>query len=121
MPYELTRVFEFSAAHYLPEAGETHKCRTPHGHNFVVEVAVRGTPDPRAGWIVDFGEIRALVDPLIHDLDHHTLNDVPGLENPTSENLARWFWKQLKPRLPGLARITVSETPSSRCSYWEGE
>ena len=121
MPYELTRAFEFSAAHCLPLAGEAHKCRAPHGHNFTVEVAVRGEPDPRRGWVVDFGEIKAIVAPLVRELDHHTLNEIPGLENPTSELLARWFWDRLRPRLPGLSRVTVSETPSSRCTYWGEE
>jgi len=121
VPYELTRVFEFSAAHFLPEAGETHKCRTAHGHNFVIDVTVRGEPDRRAGWVIDFADIRAAVGPVVGELDHHLLNEIPGLENPTSESLARWLWQRLKPRLPGLARIAVSETPSSRCVYWEEE
>ena len=117
MPYELTRAFSFSAAHFLPEAGETHRCRAAHGHNFVVEVTVRGTPDPRTGWVMDFGDIKAEVEPLVRELDHKVLNDVPGLENPTSERLARWFWDRLRAGLPGLARITIAETPASRCSY----
>jgi 6-pyruvoyltetrahydropterin/6-carboxytetrahydropterin synthase len=121
MPYELTRVFEFSAAHFLPEAGETHRCRHPHGHNFVVEVAVRGAADPRTGWVMDFGEIKSAVEPLIRQLDHHMLNEIPGLENATSERLARWLWERLKPGLAGLARITVSETPGARCCYWGDE
>ncbi|MFH1144271.1 MAG: 6-carboxytetrahydropterin synthase QueD [Candidatus Eisenbacteria bacterium] len=121
MPYELTRTFEFSAAHFLPEAGRGHKCRAAHGHNFVVEVTVRGTPDPRTGWVIDFGEIKGIVGPLIDELDHRTLNEIPGLENATSEVLARWIWDRLKPGLPGLSRITVSETPAARCTYWGEE
>jgi len=118
MPYELVRRFEFSAAHALPRSGEGHKCRVMHGHNFTLEVGVRGEPDPRTGWVVDFGEIKRAVAPLLAELDHHTLNDIPGLENATSEILARWIFERLRPALPGLARITVAETPSTHCTYW---
>lgn len=114
---ELTRTFQFSAAHSLPAAGEQHPCHAVHGHNFSVEVTVAGTPDPRTGWVIDFGEIKRAVGPVITRLDHHLLNEIPGLENPTSENLARWLWEQLRPRLPGLARIGVSETPGTLCTY----
>ncbi len=118
---ELTRAFEFSAAHFLPQAGDEHRCRRLHGHNFRIEVSVAGAPDPRTGWVIDFGEIKRVVEPLIHTLDHQPLNDVTGLENPTSEHLARWLWDRLKPGLPGLCRITVAETPAARCTYWGDE
>jgi 6-pyruvoyltetrahydropterin/6-carboxytetrahydropterin synthase len=118
MPIELTRSFEFSAAHSLPQAGEGHKCRAQHGHNFVIEVAVRGEPDPRKGWVIDFGDIKHAVEPVVGLLDHRMLNEIPGLENPTSENLVRWIWGRLKPALPNLARVSVSETPGTRCTYW---
>jgi 6-pyruvoyltetrahydropterin/6-carboxytetrahydropterin synthase len=118
MAIELTRTFEFSAAHSLPQAGEGHKCRAQHGHNFTVEVTVRGDPDPVQGWVIDFGEIKRAVEPLIAQLDHRMLNEIAGLENPTSENLVRWIWRRLAPALPGLARLTVSETPGTRCTYW---
>ena len=121
MTVELARTFQFSAAHALPAAGEAHPCRQVHGHNFSLEVAVRGRPDPRTGWVIDFGEIKRAVEPLLGELDHHLLNEIPGLENATSENLVRWIWRRLKPQLPGLARVTVSETPQTRCSYWGEE
>ena len=117
MPYELTRVFEFSAAHYLPEAGETHKCRTAHGHNFVIDVTVRGEPDRRAGWVIDFADIRAAVGPVVGELDHHLLNEIPGLENPTAEHIAIWIWRQLKSRLPALSEIRIAETCTAGCIY----
>jgi 6-pyruvoyltetrahydropterin/6-carboxytetrahydropterin synthase len=121
MPYELTRAFEFSAAHALPESGEGHKCRGLHGHNYTLEVAVRGEPDPQTGWVVDFGEIKRAVAPIVEQLDHQLLNEIPGLENATSERLAHWIYERLRPRLPGLARVTIAETPGTRCTYWGEE
>ncbi|MCK4414756.1 MAG: 6-carboxytetrahydropterin synthase QueD [Candidatus Eisenbacteria sp.] len=121
MPYELTRAFEFSAAHTLPESGEGHKCRAMHGHNYILEVVVRGEADPQTGWVVDFGEIKRAVAPILDQLDHQTLNEVPGLENATSELVARWIYERLSPVLPGLARVTVAETPAARCTYWSDE
>jgi len=118
MPIELSRTFEFSAAHALPAAGEGHKCRAMHGHNFTLEVTVRGEPDPQRGWVIDFGEIKRIVAPVLNELDHALLNEVAGLENPTSENMLVWLWERLRPALPGLARLTLSETPGTRCTYW---
>jgi 6-pyruvoyltetrahydropterin/6-carboxytetrahydropterin synthase len=118
MKVELCRSFEFSAAHRLTGAGEGHRCAGTHGHNFSVEIAVRGEVDPRTGWLVDFGDLKSLVAPLIARLDHALLNEIPGLENPTSENIARWIWQRLTPELPQLWRVTVSESPGTRCSYW---
>ena len=75
------------------------------------------TPDAHTGWIMDFGDIKAVFAPIYDRLDHHYLNDIPGLENPTSENLARWIWDQLKPLLPALSLIVVHETCTSGCRY----
>ena len=118
MRVELTRSFEFNAAHALPAVGDGHKCRAVHGHNFTLEVSVVGVVDPDRGWLMDYGDIRTVVEPLVKELDHCMLNQVPGLENPTSENMARWFWDRLAGALPGLSKITICETPGSRCSYW---
>ncbi len=117
MKVELVRSFHFSAAHALSRVPEGHKCKGTHGHNFVVEIAVRGDVDPRTGWLLDFGDLKQIVEPVIARLDHQLLNEIPGLENPTSEMLAVWMWNQLADSLPGLARVTISETPWSRCSY----
>ncbi len=118
---ELRKDFRFEAAHRLPKAPADHKCSRLHGHSFCVEVAVSGTVDPVTGWLVDFGEIKTALAPLQDQLDHRYLNDIPGLENPTSEYLARWIWKRLIPRLPNLSSITVAETCTSRCVYWGPE
>ena len=115
---ELTRTFHVSAAHALPEVPSGHKCGHAHGHNFEIEVAVRGETNPQTGFLMDYGELKRLVAPVIARLDHRVLNEIPGLENPTSEILSRWLWEQLEELLPGLFRITIRETPSSSCSYW---
>jgi 6-pyruvoyltetrahydropterin/6-carboxytetrahydropterin synthase len=88
-----------------------------HGHGFVVEVHVEGEVDPRSGWLVDYADLRAAFEPVRRALDHRLLNDVAGLENPTSENLAAWIWVRLKPALPPLVEIVVRETGWARCSY----
>lgn len=115
---ELVRDFRFEAAHFLPNVAEGHKCRRIHGHSFLGEVAVRGEVDPRLGWVMDFGDLRKAVDPLVHQLDHYLLNDIEGLENPTSELLAVWIWKRLAPQVPNLHRVTIQETCTSRCHYY---
>ncbi len=114
---ELTKTFTFEAAHRLPQVPEGHKCARLHGHSFSVSVYVAGPVDENSGWVVDFGDIKAAMAPVLDQLDHHYLNEVVGLENPTSENLARWIWRRLKPTLPGLSGVAVNETQTSRCLY----
>jgi 6-pyruvoyl tetrahydropterin synthase/QueD family protein len=118
MRVELTREYTFEAAHRLPMVPPDHKCARMHGHSFRVEVCVAGEVDENMGWLIDFAEITAVVEPLLkNELDHRALNDVPGLENPTSERLCGWLWRKLAPRLPHLSRITVHETCTARCTY----
>lgn len=114
---ELYKEFRFEAAHLLPNVPAEHKCRRLHGHSFRVRLLVRGPVDPRLGWVMDFGELKAAWKPLHEALDHRYLNDIPGLENPTSEELARWIWRQLKPALALLAEVEVRETCTSGCRY----
>ena len=114
---ELYKEFRFEAAHLLPNVPEGHKCRRLHGHSFRVRVLVRGPVDPVTGWVMDFGELKAAWRPLHEALDHRYLNDLPGLENPTSEVLARWIWGRLLPALPQLALVEVRETCTSGCRY----
>ncbi|RJO70834.1 6-carboxytetrahydropterin synthase QueD [Nocardia panacis] len=113
---EIFREFTFEAAHRLPNTPEGHKCARLHGHSFRVEVHVRGEVDERTGWVMDFAEIKSAVAPLYERLDHHYLNEIEGLENPTSENLARWLWERLAGTLP-LSAIQVRETCTSGCVY----
>jgi 6-pyruvoyltetrahydropterin/6-carboxytetrahydropterin synthase len=115
---ELTKDFHFEAAHYLPNVPEGHKCRRMHGHSFRGQVAVRGNTDPQIGWLIDYADIRRVVDPVIERLDHYCLNDISGLENPTSELIAVWLWNGIAPAISGLHRVTIEETCSSRCHYF---
>lgn len=117
---ELVKDFGFEAAHYLPNTPEGHKCRRMHGHSFRGEIAVRGKVDPNTGWVIDFADLKKVVAPLVARLDHYLLNEIEGLENPTSERLAIWIWNQLEPQLPQLHRVTIQETCSSRCHYYGG-
>lgn len=117
MPIELRKTFQFEAAHRLPQLPADHKCARLHGHSFQVEVVVVGERDPRLGWVMDYAEITRAFHPVWSRLDHYYLNEVEGLENPTSENLAVWIWERLRPRLPGLYEIVVAETCTARCVY----
>ena len=114
---ELYKEFSFEAAHLLPEVPEGHKCRRLHGHSFHVRVTVRGDVDPRLGWVMDFADLKRAWAPLHDALDHRYLNEIPGLENPTSERLAQWIWRRLLPLLPSLVAIEVRETCTSGCLY----
>lgn len=115
--FELSRSYRFEAAHHLPRTPANHPCHRVHGHSYEVEVHVAGQLDEAAGWVVDFADIDAAFAPLRDQLDHRLLNDVEGLENPTSELLARWVWRRLERPLPGLAAVGVRETPRSKCVY----
>jgi 6-pyruvoyltetrahydropterin/6-carboxytetrahydropterin synthase len=114
---EIFRVFNIEAAHRLPNVPADHKCGRLHGHSFRIEVHVAGDVDPDSGWVQDFADIRVAFQPVNDRLDHHYLNDVPGLENPTSENLAIWIWNELLSDLPMLSKIVVQETCNCGCSY----
>jgi len=112
----LSKKFHAEAAHLLPRVPEGHKCRRLHGHSYVIEIIVEGEVDPHTGWVMDYADISAACVPLVEQLDHHYLNDVDGLDNPTSENIARWLWARLEDRLP-LAEIRIDETCTSACIY----
>lgn len=114
---ELVREFRFEAAHFLPNVPPEHKCRRVHGHSFRGEIVVKGPIDPATGWLMDFAELKRAVDPVVDLLDHYLLNDIEGLENPTSELLAVWVWDKLAPSVPQIHRITIEETCTSRCHY----
>ena len=114
---EIFKTFTIEAAHHLPNVPENHKCRRLHGHSFRVEIHVVGPVQEKAGWIMDFADITRAFQPLYEQLDHHYLNEVTGLENPTSEHLARWIWRKLKPSLPLLSEVVVRETCAAGCTY----
>lgn len=114
--FHIYKEFTFEAAHRLPLVPPGHKCARLHGHSYRVQVWVHGFVDPATGWVRDFAEITEAFAPIRERLDHNFLNDIDGLENPTSENLARWIWDRLT--LPGLSKVVVSETCTSGCEYW---
>jgi 6-pyruvoyltetrahydropterin/6-carboxytetrahydropterin synthase len=114
---DIFRIFQVEAAHFLPNVPEGHKCARMHGHSFRIEVHVRGKPGADSGWVMDFADLRRAFQPLFEQLDHHCLNEIEGLQNPTSENLARWIWQRLSPGLPGLSRVVVQETCNAGCIY----
>jgi 6-pyruvoyltetrahydropterin/6-carboxytetrahydropterin synthase len=117
MKIELRKSFQFEAAHLLPRLPKTHKCRRLHGHSFKVEVVVAGECDPKLGWLMDYADITAAFKPVWERLDHRYLNEIPGLKNPTSEEIAVWIWKRLKPKLPLLVEVVVAETCTARAVY----
>lgn len=117
---EVYREFKFDAAHLLPNITPGHSCSRMHGHTFRVVVRLEGEVGKESGWVRDFGEMKRLCEPVIDELDHATLNDIPGLDNPTSENIAVWIWNRLKPVLPELSEVEVSETSATGCRYRGG-
>ncbi len=117
MRVRLSKTFRFEAAHDLPTFPEGHKCRRLHGHSFVVDVIVEGEVDEAEGYLIDYGEIGDACEPVRKQLDHYYLNEIEGLSNPTAENLARWIWQRLQPKLPVLAEIVVRETCTTACHY----
>ena len=115
---EIFKVFTIEAAHRLPYVPAGHKCSRLHGHSFQIEVHVQGPIDPKFGWIIDFADIKGAFKTIEDQIDHRYLNEVEGLENPTSEQIAIWFWQRLAPLLPQLFCVTVEETCTTRCRYY---
>ena len=114
---EIYKDFSFDAAHRLPNVAPGHKCGRLHGHTFQLRIVVTGPVGEDTGWIMDFAHIRTVFKPIYEQLDHHFLNEISGLENPTSEVLVQWIWQRLKPRLPELSRLELKETCMSGCVY----
>lgn len=115
---EIYKEFTFEAAHHLPNVPPNHKCRRLHGHSFRVSIHVDGDIGEKSGWVMDFADIKQAFDPLYKILDHNYLNEIEGLDNPTSENLAIWIWQKLKPELAALSKIEIKETCTSGCIYY---
>lgn len=114
---EIFKEFIIEAAHRLPNVPENHKCFRLHGHSYRVRVHVSGEAPEPTGWIIDFADIKDAFQPLFEILDHNYLNEIDGLSNPTSENLARWIWERLAGSLHNLSKIVVCETCTSGCIY----
>jgi 6-pyruvoyltetrahydropterin/6-carboxytetrahydropterin synthase len=115
---ELSRTFRIEAAHRLPNVPADHKCARLHGHSFHITLHVGGEVDDRLGWIVDYADLDRAFEPLHALLDHHYLNEVPGLENPTSELLARFVLERVKLSKGRLLSVTVAENCLSACTVY---
>jgi len=114
---QIFKEFSFEAAHRLPNVPAEHKCARLHGHSFQVRLTVSGPVGAESGWVMDFADIKTAFQPVWEQLDHYYLNEIEGLENPTSEHIARWIWRRLQPRLPALSVIEIRETCTSGCIY----
>lgn len=114
---DIYKEFHFEAAHRLPNVPAGHKCARLHGHSFQVKLVVSGDAPEPAGWVMDFADLKAAFKPVLAQLDHYYLNDIPGLENPTSENIAKWIWEKLKTEVPLLSAVEIRETCTSGCIY----
>jgi 6-pyruvoyltetrahydropterin/6-carboxytetrahydropterin synthase len=117
MNVELVKEYRFEAAHRLPNVPAGHKCARLHGHSFKFEIHIHGPVNPQTGWFIDYGDLDAIVMPLVDQLDHHYLNEVDGLSNPTSEVCAKWLFDRIKGKLPSLEALTFHETCDARCIY----
>ncbi len=108
---KIVQAFTFEAAHWLPNVPPSHRCHRMHGHSYRIELTLQGAVDSITGFVVDFFDVEAVFDPVLRQLDHHTLNEIEGLENPTAELISLWIWNKVKPQLPQLAQVKVFETP----------
>ncbi len=114
---EVFKEYSFDSAHMLPHVPPDHKCARIHGHTFMVSIHVQDDLKADYGWIMDYADISAVVRPIIAILDHQYLNDITGLDNPTSENIARWIWDKVADKLPGICKVMVKENPTTGCIY----
>jgi 6-pyruvoyltetrahydropterin/6-carboxytetrahydropterin synthase len=114
---KITQAFTFESAHRLPNVPKTHRCHRMHGHSYRVELRLEGPVDPASGFVIDFFDVEHAFAPLLAQLDHHCLNDIEGLENPTAENIAVWIWDRIRPTLRQIAAVVVFETPNCWAEY----
>ena len=117
MKYELKQQFQIESARFLPNLPSEHPCSRIHGHSFKIILRLVGGLDPKIGWVRDYHEISLTMAPLLKELDHRTLNEVSGLENPTSELLAKWIFDKAKPQLAELVSVSIQETSLTECTY----
>jgi 6-pyruvoyltetrahydropterin/6-carboxytetrahydropterin synthase len=112
--------FRFDAAHFLPNAPEGHPNRRVHGHSFRVVVWLDGKVDPSTGLVVTFELFLQELMVVRDALDHHMLNEIPGLENPTLELISTWVWNKLKPKLRDLSRVEVHRDSCNEGCIYDG-
>jgi 6-pyruvoyltetrahydropterin/6-carboxytetrahydropterin synthase len=114
---QIFKQFTFDSAHFLPHVPDGHKCKEIHGHTYILTIYIEGELHPQLGWVMDFADLKKIIDPVIAMLDHKFMNNLPGLENPTCEIIAQWIWNKIKPQVPSLVRIELNETPTSGVVY----
>ena len=117
MKFELKQHFQIESSRYLPNLDTSHPCSRMHGHSFKIILTLKGEADARLAWVIDYGDIQSLMMPILNRIDHRTLNEVPGLENPTTEMLTKWVYDEALQVLPLLTRVTIAETALTECSY----
>ena len=117
MKFELKQQFRIESARFLPHLAPTHPCSRTHGHGFLITLRIQGLLDSKIGWVRDYNTIELAMKPILAQIDHRLLNEVPGLENPTSELLCQWIFDKAHLVIPELVQVSVSETPTTECSY----
>ena len=117
MKYELKQHFQIESARFLPHLPKDHPCSRMHGHSFKIILTLQGPLDERIGWVMDYHQISEVMQPLLKELDHRVLNEVAGLENPTSELLAKWIFERGSKEISMLRSVTIMETPFTECTY----
>ncbi|MBC7419760.1 MAG: 6-pyruvoyl tetrahydropterin synthase family protein [Bdellovibrio sp.] len=117
MKYELKQHFQIESARFLPNLPSTHPCARMHGHSFKIVLTLLGDLDTKVGWVMDYNEISFAMKALLIEIDHRVLNEVPGLENPTSELLAKWIYDRMIKKIPILKNVTIAETSATECRY----
>lgn len=114
---EIKKSFEIESARFLPQLPPTHPCSRTHGHSFKITLRLQGKVDPKLGWLIDYNDITTIAKPILTEIDHTLLNEVPGLQNPTTENITIWLYDRLKKTLPELVQVIIKETTDTECSY----
>ncbi|RYZ65019.1 MAG: 6-carboxytetrahydropterin synthase [Proteobacteria bacterium] len=117
MKFELKQHFQIESSRFLPNLEKSHPCSRMHGHSFKIILTLVGEADARLAWVIDYNDIQSRMKPILDRIDHRTLNEVPGLENPTSEMLTKWVYDEALRVLPQVTRVTIAETPFTECSY----
>ncbi len=115
--FEIKVQYRIEAARKLSYLPPQHPCAQLHGHSFVISLFLYGPWNEELAWMRDYHDIDLVVRPLLNTLDHRYLNDIPGLEKPTSESLCIYLFDRIKPQIPELQKITIAETPTTECSY----
>ena len=114
---QIFKKFTFDSAHALPNVPDGHKCKNVHGHTYHLTLFLESEIDSEMGWVMDFADVKEIMNPVMTQIDHKFLNDIEGLENPTCEIFVKWIWDRLIGSMPQLVKIELYETPTSGAIY----